>query len=151
MTKDRLNFLLSAITYRAKRQMFIDELSMECRKAGFDPETNMLNYIEGVVMESDFDDTPKKPASVTNIAEAKTEAKVEPTLRESLTEILNSGWDFSSLYDPEGAREMCSEEGDCLDRRLSELSDGQQRFIKAIKRHHRIWKDPRSNRRTFNG
>jgi hypothetical protein len=141
MTEERLNFLLSAITYRAKRQSFIDELTIEARKAGFDPETDMLGYVKHVLEgEKQFQKlTDKKPLILVD---------EEPTLRASLTEILNSGWDFSSMQDPEGAREMCSEDGDCLDSRLSELSDGQQRFIKAIKRYYRLWKEnPRNHRR----
>jgi hypothetical protein len=140
MDKDRLNFILCAILYRSKKQDLLEEMAADAKKQGFDPDTDMLNYIL-----SYKDSSSAKPSASLTVVEK--EGKDEPTLREELTAIRNSPWNFQGMYDREGCIEICSEEGGILDKKFSELTAMQKSFIRTMRGRNRHFLAVSSNAR----
>jgi hypothetical protein len=61
------------------------------------------------------------------------------TLREELTAIVNSGWDYTGMHIPEEGREFCTEEGHVLDKTEDQLTEQQKRFLGTMRSKYRRW------------
>lgn len=67
------------------------------------------------------------------------EDQSQPTLRAELTEILNSGWDFTGVNYPNEGREFCSEAGRVVSKREADLTPKQSVLLAVIRKHYRRW------------
>lgn len=124
MNMEYLNKLLFAITYSRQRQVLIKELIDHAKAAGFDAET-LGSFAKAV---GDGDGMPT------------THLKAIVTLREELTAILNSGWDFSGIWYPHEGKEFCSEKGNILDLTEDQLTEKQAALLAVIRKFYRRWR-----------
>jgi hypothetical protein len=133
----RLAECLNMLTITRKLAALVDELGEEAKAAGFDPGTQMLDFILDVVN--------REQTSKPNAYEA---SKPNPnhTLRARLTEILDSGWDFSDLYWPHEGMEFCSEDGNVLDLTEAELTEQQRKLLHVIEKFYKRWKYQQSKK-----
>jgi hypothetical protein len=118
-----------ALTYSRKRQELIDELVVAAAAAGYGAEA-LPEFIASLVKD--------EPAVVTSSSAAVVTSSTD-TLREELTAIANSGWDFSGTYYPFESREFCTDEGDVIDLTEAQLSPQQRKMLAVIRNRYKRW------------